>query len=81
MLEPHLRLIVMCLLWCAMLVGAALGQSPAHAQLRGHGGSIRALAVSVDGMTALSGSFDASAIRWSLATTSPSKFSVCMTAR
>jgi cytochrome c len=36
------------------------------AQLSGHGGPVRALAVSADGTTALSGSFDASAIRWSL---------------
>lgn len=40
---------------------------PAHAQLVGHGGPVRALAVSPDGASALSGSFDASAIRWSLA--------------
>jgi cytochrome c len=39
---------------------------PAHAQLRGHGGPVRAIAVSADGKTALSGSFDSSAIRWSL---------------
>ena len=61
-----MRFCLICLLWCAMLVGAAPGCSPAHAQLRGHGGSIRALAVSTDGTTALSGSFDTSAIRWSL---------------
>jgi hypothetical protein len=36
------------------------------AQLIGHGGPVRALAVSEDGATAFSGSFDASAIRWSL---------------
>jgi cytochrome c len=40
---------------------------PAHAQLRGHGGPVRALAVSADGKEAASGSFDTSAIRWSLA--------------
>jgi cytochrome c len=40
--------------------------SSAHAQLRGHGGPVRAVAVSADGTTALSGSFDTSAIRWSL---------------
>ena len=40
---------------------------PAHAQLRGHGGPVRALAVSPDGTTAISGSFHTSAIRWSLA--------------
>jgi cytochrome c len=41
--------------------------SGAQAQLRGHGGPVRALAISPDGATALSGSFDTSAIRWSLA--------------
>jgi len=40
--------------------------TPAHAQLRGHGGPVRAVAVSSDGETAISGSFDTSAIRWSL---------------
>jgi cytochrome c len=40
--------------------------SPAHAQLRGHGGPVRALAISPDGTQAISGSFDTSAIRWSL---------------
>jgi len=49
-----------------MLLGAAAARGPAEAQLRGHGGPIRALAVSSDGTTALSGSFDTSAIRWSL---------------
>ena len=39
---------------------------PAHAQLRGHGGPVRALAISADGEHAVSGSFDTSAIRWSL---------------
>ena len=39
----------------------------AQAQLRGHGGPVRALAISSDGLTAVSGSFDSSAIRWSLA--------------
>lgn len=38
----------------------------AHAQLRGHGGPVRALAISPDGTRAVSGSFDTSAIRWSL---------------
>ena len=44
--------------------GGALGV--AQAQLRGHGGPVRALAISPDGKSALSGSFDTSAIRWSL---------------
>jgi cytochrome c len=39
----------------------------AQAQLRGHGGPVRALAVSPDGREAVSGSFDTSVIRWSLA--------------
>jgi cytochrome c len=39
---------------------------PAHAQLRGHGGPVRALAIAPDGTQAVSGSFDTSAIRWSL---------------
>lgn len=49
---------------------ALLMSVPAHAQLRGHGGPVRAVAVSVDGAEALSGSFDSSAIRWSLANNS-----------
>jgi cytochrome c len=47
-------------------VVSALAGEPAHAQLRGHGGPVRAIAVSPDGKTAVSGSFDSSAIRWSL---------------
>jgi cytochrome c len=39
---------------------------PAQAQLRGHGGPVRALAIAPDGTQAVSGSFDTSAIRWSL---------------
>ena len=42
------------------------GASNSIAQLRGHGGPVRALAVSEDGVHALSGSFDSSAILWSL---------------
>ncbi len=37
----------------------------AHAQLQGHGGPVRAVAVGKDGETIISGSFDTSAIRWS----------------
>jgi cytochrome c len=46
-----------------LLMAAAVA---AHAQLRGHGGPVRALAIAQDGKTAISGSFDTSAIRWSL---------------
>ena len=50
---------------CVVLILAALS-STAQAQLRGHGGPVRALAISPDGTQAVSGSFDTSAIRWSL---------------
>jgi cytochrome c len=40
--------------------------SPASSQLKGHGGPIKSLVVSADGSFAISGSFDTSAIRWSL---------------
>jgi cytochrome c len=39
---------------------------PAIAQLRGHGGPVRAVAVSPDGGRAITASFDATAILWSL---------------
>ncbi len=51
---------------CAIVAMWLLSIGPAHAQLRGHGGPVRALAIAPDGKTAISGSFDASAIRWSL---------------
>jgi cytochrome c len=40
--------------------------TPARAQLAGHGGPVRAIAISSDGNSVLSGSFDTAAIRWSL---------------
>src|SRR3954470_6041191 len=54
-------------LFVFMLV-AVTSPEGARAQLRGHGGPVRALAISPDGTQALSGSFDTSAIRWSLPT-------------
>jgi len=48
----------------ALLAAAIL--SPAQAQLRGHGGPVRALALTADGGELVSGSFDATAIIWSL---------------
>jgi len=53
---------------CLLLVlfGLLLLPGIALAQLRGHGGPVRALAISADGNAAISGSFDTSAIRWSL---------------
>ena len=44
----------------------SLASHSANAQLRGHGGPVRAVAISADGNEAVSGSFDTSAIRWSL---------------
>jgi len=54
------------LLLGALMIGALTVALPAQAQLRGHGGPVRALAISPDGEHAISGSFDTSAIRWSL---------------
>ena len=55
-------------LHCGLIIFAVLMQfTPAQAQLRGHGGPVKALAISPDGTHAVSGSFDTSAIRWSLA--------------
>jgi cytochrome c len=52
---------------CAALLAVPLATTTASAQLRGHGGPVRALAISPDGQTAVTGSFDSTAIRWSLA--------------
>jgi cytochrome c len=54
-----------------MLLGAvatAAASFAAAAELRGHGGAVRAIAVGVDGSTAITGSFDSTAIVWSLGT-------------
>jgi cytochrome c len=50
----------------AIVAGLVFFAGVAQAQLRGHGGPVRALAISPDGTAAVSGSFDSSAIRWSL---------------
>jgi cytochrome c len=59
-------LLLLLLAYCAVA-------APALAQLRGHGGPVRAVAVSPDGSRAVSGSFDATAILWSLASGSAEK--------
>ena len=64
--ETPLMLLISHLICRVALIGLVLPLAPAEAQLSGHGGPIRALAISADGATALSGSFDTSAIRWSL---------------
>src|SRR5262245_59437227 len=48
----------------------AIHSASAQAQLTGHGGPVRTIAVSSDGNSVLSGSFDTAAIRWSLRTES-----------
>ncbi|MGU3537076.1 c-type cytochrome [Methylobacterium sp. A54F] len=53
-----LRRLALALALLGLPAGAAL------AQMRGHGGPVRALAVSTDGASALSGSFDQAAILW-----------------
>jgi cytochrome c len=52
--------------WSLIATLLVVAPQPVRAQLRGHGGPVRALAISPDGAHALSGSFDTSAIRWSL---------------
>jgi cytochrome c len=54
------RLILLVLMLCGVA-------APVLAQLRGHGGPVRAVVVSPDGAHLVSGSFDASVILWSLA--------------
>src|SRR3974377_43909 len=51
---------------CIGLLLVPLAVDAARAQLRGHGGPVRAVAISPDGSQAISGSFDTSLIRWSL---------------
>jgi cytochrome c len=53
---------------CAIATASAFDLRPVQAELKGHGGPVRAIAISADGSSVLSGSFDTAAIRWSLAT-------------
>jgi len=64
-MESFLRALFFTTLLALGLPGAP---APGHAQgeLRGHGGPVRALSISGDGREVLSGSFDSSAIIWSL---------------
>lgn len=57
---PSRRALALCFL--ASLVSG----SPAAAQLRGHGGPVRALAVAPGGALAISGGFDQAAILWAI---------------
>jgi cytochrome c len=62
----HLRIVMVTLRVALSLVVLVVFWTPAKAQLRGHGGAVRALAVAADGASMLSGSFDTSVILWSL---------------
>jgi cytochrome c len=66
MLDPRKKSRFALLTCAVLLVILPLGMPTAFAQLRGHGGPVRALAISSDGQTAVTGSFDSTAIRWSL---------------
>src|SRR5215471_5712675 len=55
------------LTFCAIIAALVLNAPFARAQLSGHGGPVRSIAISADGKNVLSGSFDTAAIRWSLA--------------
>lgn len=56
-----------CVLAAIMLAGCHAAAAAA-ADLRGHGGPVRSVAVAADGKTAITGSFDTRAIVWSLGT-------------
>jgi len=68
MLDPRNKRRHSLLTRAALLAMMPLAITAAVAQLRGHGGPVRALAISPDGQAAISGSFDSTAIRWSLKT-------------
>jgi cytochrome c len=51
---------------CIVAALLTIHSTSAHAPLTGHGGPVRAIAISSDGNSVLSGSFDTAAIRWSL---------------
>ena len=62
----HRKSRLISLMFATLLAILPLQATLAVAQLRGHGGPVRALAISANGQTVLSGSFDSTAIRWSL---------------
>ena len=59
-------LLVLMAGWIALPICTTAVTTAALAQMRGHGGPVRALAISSDGQSAISGSFDSTVIRWSL---------------
>ncbi len=66
----HRRPLNWALRFGVIAIVLAVAPCGAQAQLAGHGGPVRAIAVSADGSQLVSGSFDTAAIRWSLATES-----------
>ncbi len=48
-----------------LLLAAILAPLPAQPEMRGHGGPVKALAISEDGATIVSGGLDTAVIRWS----------------
>jgi cytochrome c len=64
---------VVCWRICILLSLVTWFAAPALGQLRGHGGPVRALAVSPDGARLVSASFDTTAIAWSLTSGSAEK--------
>lgn len=53
-----------------LIASLLISAQTARAQMMGHGGPVRAIAVSADGKSLLSGGFDTAAIRWLLASES-----------
>jgi cytochrome c len=51
-----------------LAVWISFASLPAAAEMRGHGGPVRAIAISPDGKTAVTGSFDTTVIVWDLET-------------
>jgi cytochrome c len=62
MRKPGFRLLAIVCAWAA----GAMSATPASAELIGHGGPVRSIAVSSDGAMALTGSFDYSLMLWDL---------------
>lgn len=64
-IDIQIRPVLLICVAAAVLTAAA---PAAWGQLSGHGGPVRSIAVSADGRSVLSGSFDTAAIRWKLDT-------------
>jgi cytochrome c len=67
-MAPYRVAILLAVLVMGALLISASGGHGAEGALRGHGGPVRALAISPDGGMAISGGFDQSAIVWRLET-------------